>query len=283
MRDELLGLRHEPPLVEEPGAHTGLDTLDQDPVLGADLGVERKGLLDPRVVGVGCDEVVEKAVRALGSERDDGTDREVGSARHHVDHRAGKEQVELAPLDLARGVVRPTRFRAGRAELRHAQGSGLEQIRIGRDVHDRGETGMRDRAVVALEEVLGADLPVRLVLGLGARQEAKGVEVDACGRDSLGDVVEHRPERRCVEVRVHEDERSPRFELEANEPELQRIEPSFAVRPGCLQQATVEAVRPRVVGALDRLALPRALAHDRSPVPAHVQERTELALAVADE
>ena len=37
------------------------------PILGADLGVERERLLDPRLVGVLGHEVVEEAVRRLAS------------------------------------------------------------------------------------------------------------------------------------------------------------------------------------------------------------------------
>ena len=65
VRDELLGLRQQPALVDEPRAHARLDALDEDAILGADLRVERERLLDPRLVGVLGDEVVEEAVRPL--------------------------------------------------------------------------------------------------------------------------------------------------------------------------------------------------------------------------
>ena len=47
-------------------AHPGLYALDEHAILGADLRVERERLLDPRLVGVFGDEVVEEAVRLLG-------------------------------------------------------------------------------------------------------------------------------------------------------------------------------------------------------------------------
>jgi hypothetical protein len=46
------------------------------------------------------------------------------------------------------------------------------------DVDDGREARMRDGAVVALEEVLGADLPVRLQLRLVAPEEAQRIHVD---------------------------------------------------------------------------------------------------------
>src|SRR5687767_757349 len=56
VRDELLGLRQQPPFFDEPGPHAGLHAFDEHAILGADLRVERKRLLDPRLVGVLRDE-----------------------------------------------------------------------------------------------------------------------------------------------------------------------------------------------------------------------------------
>ena len=67
VRDELLGLRKEPSVVDEPRAHARLHALDEHAILGADLCVERQRLLDPGLVGVLGDEVVEEAVRPLVS------------------------------------------------------------------------------------------------------------------------------------------------------------------------------------------------------------------------
>ena len=103
--------------------------------------------------------------------------------------------MELAALDLARRVVRASRLGAGRADLGHPPTPGLEQVRVRRHVHDRREAGMRDRAVVALEEVLRADLPVGGELGLGSVKEAERADVDACGCDALGNVLQHVGER----------------------------------------------------------------------------------------
>ncbi len=79
---------------------------------------------------------------------------------------------------------------------------------------------MCDRAVVALEEVLRADLPVRLVLGLRAGEKSEPVYVDSRRGDPLGDVLQRLPERRCLEIGVDEHERPPGLELQGDEPEL---------------------------------------------------------------
>src|SRR6266498_752074 len=57
--------------------------------------------------------------------------------------------------------------------------SFLEVVRAGGDVDDRGEARVRDRAVVALEEVLAHELPVRLELVLDPVVEHEPVERSA--------------------------------------------------------------------------------------------------------
>jgi hypothetical protein len=118
------------------------------------------------------DEVVEEAVRRLGCGRDDRPDREVRTAGHHVDHRSREEEVELAALDLPVGSYAPR----GSAAVGRAASCGrarLEEVGVDGDVHHRREPGVRGRAVVALEEVLGGDLPVARELGLGALEESE--------------------------------------------------------------------------------------------------------------
>ena len=115
---------------------------------------------------------------------------------------------------------------------------------------------MRGRAVVALEEVLRGDLPVAGELGLGALEEAQRVEVDARVGDPLRDAVEELVERSGVRVRVHEDQRPPGVELQRDEAELLLLDPALLVAPRRGDEAAVEAVRPGVVGALQRLAPP---------------------------
>ncbi len=63
VRDEPLRLGEEPAVLDEPASHPCLHALDEDAILRADLRVERQRLLDPRLVGVLRDEVVEEAVR----------------------------------------------------------------------------------------------------------------------------------------------------------------------------------------------------------------------------
>ena len=79
---------------------------------------------------------------------------------------------------------------------------------------------MRDLAVVALEEVLAADLPVGGVL-VAARplQEAERAEVDARRRDERGQLAQRLGERLRLRVGVDEDERAPRVDRDGDEPE----------------------------------------------------------------
>ena len=132
---------------------------------------------------------------------------------------------------------------------------------------------MGDLAVVALEEVLAAHLPVRLVLRGRALEEAKRVEVEAGGRDELRQLSEVLGERRRVGVRVDEDERPPGVDLHGHEPELRLVEAGLALGARRRAERAVEAVGPGVVRALERLAPPLALADERAAVAADVQER----------
>ena len=79
---------------------------------------------------------------------------------------------------------------------------------------------MGDLAVVALEVVLAADLPVRRVLvPARALEEAQRVEVDAGRGDERGQLAERLRERLGLRVRVDEDERAPRVDRNGDEPE----------------------------------------------------------------
>src|SRR5688500_2279076 len=98
---------------------------------------------------------------------------------------------------------------------------------------------MRNRAVVALEEVLGADLPVRLVFGLGSRVKAKRVNVDARRCDAFRDHLEGVREGRRRGIGVDEDEWAPRLEPERNKAELLALDTSLAVRPRSGQEPSV--------------------------------------------
>ena len=66
----------------------------------------------------------------------------------------------------------------------------LEGVRAGGDVDRLREARVGDGAVVALEVVLDADLPVRLVLALGALVEDERVDVDPAVGDESRQVAE---------------------------------------------------------------------------------------------
>ena len=106
------------------------------------------------------------------SARHDRADREVRLPGHHVHDRGGKHQVELALRHLTVGI-RPVA--PGRPELAREPAAGLEPVGVRRDVEHLRQAGVGDGAVVALEEVLHADLPVARVLvrvGAGWKRSA---------------------------------------------------------------------------------------------------------------
>ncbi len=135
---------------------------------------------------------------------------------------------------------------------------------------------MRDRAVVALEEVLDDDLPVRLdhlIPAATAELERRRVETGAGERG--GKVAERVSERRGARVRVDEDERTPRVHEHGMQRETRWIESRLSIRPRSGAQRPVEVVRPRVVRALQRLPATAALDHEVPAVPADVDEATQ--------
>ena len=81
-------------------------------------------------------------------------------------------------------------------------------------------------------------------------------------------------------VRVDEDERAPRVDEHRTEAEALLVEARLPVRARGRAQGAVEVVRPRVVGALERLAPALALADERAAVTADVHERAQLAFLV---
>ena len=159
----------------------------------------------------------------------------------------------------------------------------LQRVGVGAHVDDLAEPRMRRRAVVALEEVLQDDLPVRLDRPLVMRVEADRVEVEAALRDDLGKPPERSRERRRLGVRVHEDERPPRAHGDRCERQPVRAEPGLALRPRRLAQRPVEVVRPRVVRALQRLAAARSLDDEVAAVPADVDEPAEHSVRSPDD
>ena len=139
---------------------------------------------------------------------------------------------------------------------------------------------MRNGAVVALEEVLARDLPVRVELELRAEAELQRIDVEDLG-ELRRHVAERLRERSRVGIGIHEDERAPRVGLDLPEPELVRIEPRLAIRAWRCAQPPVERVRPSVVRALQRLARTGPAGHDVPAVTTDVEERSQFSVARA--
>ena len=142
---------------------------------------------------------------------------------------------------------------------------------------------MRNGAVVALEVVLDADLPVRVVLALGPPVEDERVDVDATFGDESRQVAQVLRKRTARRVGIDEDERPPGVDRDGHEPEAAAVEAGLGVGSGCGPQRSVEVVRPGVVGTLQRLALPGAVAEEVAAMTADVDECAERVVAAAHE
>jgi hypothetical protein len=85
-------------------------------------------------------------------------------------------------------------------------------------------------------------------------------------------------EGRCRRVGVDEQERPPGLEPQRNERDVGHV---ALRRARCGAQPPVEPVRPGVVGALKRLPATLARGDDGAAMAADIQERAQLAVAVA--
>src|SRR4051812_26152859 len=273
--DQALAALEHDPLRERARFHPSLDALDEQPVLLADLVVELQELGDPALVGVRREEVVEEPRAPAGRQRVDRPDRDVRAPREDVDPGVRPQEVELAARDLAGDVEVLRRVLAHRPELRRDETARLEPVRVEPDVDDVAEARVRDLAVVALEEVLADDLPVRVQLPLDAVAERERVDVEDLG-DEFRHLAESLGERRRVGVEVDEDERPPRVDLHRHETEALLLESRLGLRARRREQAAVQSVRPCVVRALQRRSATLALGDREAAVPADVHEGPQL-------
>ncbi len=149
------------------------------------------------------------------------------------------------------GTARARSGRAGRscllpglahgAVLRREGRASFEHVGVDRHVDDLRETRVRDLAVVALEKVLAADLPVRLVLAGRALEEAERVEVDAGRGDALRQLAEGVLERSRLAVRIDEDERPPA-----------RLKRARGRAPPCRSRTRARSAAPRAASRRGR-------------------------------
>src|SRR5258705_1010780 len=158
---------------------------------------------------------------------------------------------------------------------------GVEAIALLGDIHDGAESRVLDRAVVALEEVLDHDLPVGPRRPLLAPAEAQVVESQPASADDGGQLAEN-ARQRGAGLEIREDERAPRVDADGQEGEARAIESWLVVGARRRAQTSVEAVRPRVIRALQHLAVAGS-AHDLvAPMPADIDEAAQ-AVLVADD
>ena len=264
-----------------------LDSLHERLVLRADLLVEREVTGEPFLVDAGADEVVEEPVGPVRAAGHDGPIERLGRPGMTFTTVAGEEEVELARATSPRASYTSppgaaARHPRRRADLRREPAARIEPVRVGRDVERLREGRVRDRAVVALEEVLDADLPVaRVLVGLRARVEAQRVDVDPAVGEKSGQLAERVGQRLRLAVRVDEDERPPRLHRRPRTSPSAPVSKTGSRSARGAPQSAVEAVRPGVVRALDRLAPRVALAEQVPAVAADVHEAAELAVARA--
>ena len=268
-------------MLEGTARDAAVGALDEIAILAADLVVEGHQLVDPLLVDVGAEEVVEEAVRAVGRDRHHRPDRDVRTARKDVHAEIRPQKMELAPRQLAVEMHARAAALPRRAVLARQPPLGRQRVRAGRHVEHRRELRMRDLAVVALEEVLADDLPVRRELRLPAPVEAQRVDVEPELRDLRG----HRPERLGewlrIQPSVDEHERAPRVDRDTTEAEVLLREVRLLIRARRRAQRAVELVRPRVIRALERRALALALGDRETAMPTHVHQRAQLPVAGA--
>jgi hypothetical protein len=136
---------------------------------------------------------------------------------------------------------------------------------------------MCDRTVVALEEVLAGNLPVRVEFPLQAEAVLKRVEIQQLSKQRRH-LAEGIRERVRFRIRIDEHERSPCLDCSGNESKIVRVELGLAVGARRGAQPAVETVRPCVVRALQRLAAPFALRDGEAAMSTYVEKRAELAV-----
>src|SRR4051794_12028421 len=199
--DQPFAFRQQPAMLDQAGGDSALDVFDQHLVLGADLVVELEQLRDPAGFNLETEEVVEESLRPLRPCRQNRADGEVRLSREDVDHRVRPEKMELAAGDLAVGVEAAAVL-ADRAELTGEGTAGRELVRIRRDVDERAEPRMRHGAVVALQEILGDELPIRVDGRFGAPVKLEPVDVDPRCRYELRQLPQSLGERDGVRIGV---------------------------------------------------------------------------------
>jgi hypothetical protein len=140
--------------------------------------------------------------------------------------------VELPAGNRPARVERPGPVLTDGSVLAREEAARLEPVGgVDRDVDDLRERRVRDLAVVALEVVLAADLPVRLVRGARAVQEAERLDVETRLGDEGGQVAERVRQGRRLGIGADEHERAPDVDLCRQQAELRAVEALLAVRP----------------------------------------------------
>ena len=194
------------------------------------------------------------------------------------DHHVREEVVDERQPSVDRALARLDRFQlqdVAEREGHPAVGTeALDEVDIV-ELHGEERVGMGEAQVIALEERLDLDLPVGRLLPLG------GAEQLVLGADEPGDLVEGVIGRR-IAVLVDHDETVPLPAGHRHEAPRGAVEVREAVGVGHVAQTAVEAVRPRVVRADERLGAARPVDELGAAMAAGVAERAHASGGIAD-
>ncbi len=208
----------------------------------------------------------------FGPEEDEAPDAAVGGAE--PGHRAHHALV---------GALEPV---AGRlvAQRHLEEHVALPQLdRVALVVEQPHQAGVRDRDVVALEVVVGDDLPVRRLAAGRLAEPLHGRDV-VRGEPLLRARRGRRRSGAASRSRLTKTKPANCSTRAGIRPSVDLSSPAKPRPSGHADQAAVGAVGPAVVGAAQRLAaLAAALAQARRAVAADVAERAQLAVLAADQ
>ena len=141
---------------------------------------------------------------------------------------------------------------------------------------------MRDRAVVALEEVVEDGLPVGLDVEGQAVGEGERVEVGHMGAEVGLEPFTLLGEGCRARIEVDEDEAAELLDANRGQAELVPVEPGHLLGAPRGAQPAVDMVAPGVIGTGDDLGPPGALQQLVAPVLADVVEGAQGAVLAAD-
>src|SRR6516165_8389519 len=275
----MLMLQDQPALFHLTGCHPPVRRLAEDDVFDHHLVDQCARRLSLGFVNTFFEEVLVDGQGVVLVYRDDLVRRDVAPTGIDIQAERRPEEVVPALTHLATAL---SLVRLGRTVLGGEVAVLLAVVTT--EVNDVGEAGMRVRAVIALEEVLDDDLPVRLQPVFLPVTQLEAVQVHTGAGNDAGKLREIGCERLDVVVKRDENEGAVGVYPELAQPQLRRIETGLLASSRSPCQGTVQRVGPGVVMTRQRTAVPGLLELDlSSPMPAHVHHRVKVAVTGASD